>query len=245
MKRQYPERQAVARAAQRLPRLLPYMLLTASLLSGCAMGGGSGDGKVIDFVSKEPIPQAAVELTCYVPKRWHGSDKKILRTESAADGSYHFDRTGWKNCSFFFARAVKAGYGLDSMTETLTHLDLETSRRFPKIVYLIKESDQRMVLLERLTDFMPSDPPVAGPHAPFDFWYVYAKFIASKRIASTPKMVIGVREHYCARLQAGWDVLSEQQRAALHSDDQSKADGTLISLRADSYAKEVRPYCSG
>lgn len=243
MTRHYFERQAVARGTQHLLCLLP--LLTASLLSSCATGPGSGDGKVIDFVSKEPIPQAAVELTCTLPKRWHGSDKKILKTESASDGSYHFDRAGLENCDFFFANAVKAGYGLDHMTEALTNPGPETARQIPKIVYLIKKSDQPMVLLERLADFMPVDPPVAGPAAPSAFGAVYKQFIASRGIAATPAMAVWIRAHYCARLQAGWDVLSDRQRAELRSDHTSQVDWAPIALRPDSFAKEVRPYCSG
>lgn len=161
------------------------------------------------------------------------------------NGSYHFDPTGLQDCDFFFARAVKAGYGLDYMTDSLTNPGPETSRRIPKIVYLIKERDQPMVLLERLSDFMPVGPFVAGPYAPGVFSDVYMKFIASKRIAATPKMASWVREHYCARLQAGWDVLSGQQRTRLQYDGSSKVDWSPITLRSDSYEREVRPYCGG
>jgi hypothetical protein len=206
-------------------------------------GPGSGDGKVIDFVSKEPIPQAAVTLTCTVPRMVHGSDKKIRETVSAADGSYHFDPSGLHDCDFFFARAVKAGYGLDSMTDSLTNPGPDTSRQIPKIVYLIKESDQPMVLLERLADYTPVAPFVAGPNATYYFYVLYKSFTASRRIAATPKMDAWVREHYCARLNASWRVLSDQQRVGLKEDGHSPIDGSPISMRPDSYEKDVRPYC--
>jgi hypothetical protein len=244
MRRCRPAGRTPARAAMRLPRLLLCTLLAAGLLSGCRWVG-TGDGKVIDFVSKEPIPLAAVELTCTVPRHWHGSDEKKLRTESAADGSYHFDTSGLHDCDFFFARAFKAGYGLDHMTDTLTNPGPETSRRIPKIVYLIKESDQPMVLLERLSDYMPAAPLVAGSNAPGLFYDFYMKFVASKRIATTPQMEAWVREHYCARLKTAWGLLSDRQRAGLNYDDRSKADWSPISLRPDAYEREVRPYCGG
>jgi hypothetical protein len=225
--------------------LLTFALLTACLSSGCRTSIGSRDGKVIDFVSKEGIPQAAVTLTCTVPKIAHGSDKKIRETISAADGSYHFDPTGLNDCDFFFARANKAGYGLDHMTDALTNPGPDSSRQIPKIVYLIKESDQPMVLLQRLTDFLSLDPPAAGPYAPNHFFEIYKRFISSRKIARTSKTDMWLREFYCARLNASWQVLTDEQRAALKVNDNSEIDGSPISLRPDSYEKEVRPYCGG
>jgi hypothetical protein len=65
----------------------------------------------------------------------------------------------------------------------------------------------------------------------------------SKRVAGTPELADWVRSHYCARLQAAWKVLTDGQRTALKFDDHGGLDGSTISLRADSYEKEVRPYC--
>jgi hypothetical protein len=243
MKQYESARRTAASASSGLSRLLPCTLLAASLSSGCATQIGSGDGKVIDYVSNEPIPAAAVTLTCSVPRMVHGSDKKILETVSAADGSYHFDPSGLRNCDYFSARAVKEGYGLDSMTDSLTKSGgLDSMSRIPKAVYLIKESDQPMVLLERLADYTPVEPFAAGPNASYYFYLLYKSFIASRRIAATPKMDAWVREHYCARLNASWRVLSDQQRF-LREDGHSPIDGSPISLRPDSYEKDVRPYC--
>jgi len=125
------------------PHRLACALLTAALFSGCSILN-SGDGKVIDYVSREPVPHAAVELSCSVPRRGHGHDTKILRTESGPDGSFHFDSKDIGDCTFFDARGIKDGYGLDHMTDVLTRPDLENYSRVQKFVYLIKENDGMM-----------------------------------------------------------------------------------------------------
>jgi hypothetical protein len=228
------------------PHRLACALLTAALFSGCSILN-SGDGKVIDYVSREPVPHAAVELSCSVPRRGHGHDTKILRTESGPDGSFHFDSKDIGDCTFFDARGIKDGYGLDHMTDVLTRPDLENYSRVQKFVYLIKESDQPMVLLENLTQFMPVVTYLPSPSAPSDFAWVFGRFISSKSIATTPAMVNWVREHYCARLQTAWSVLTDQQRAEINIDgDGSFAAGMFAPVRVlpGSYDKEVRPYCS-
>jgi len=242
-------RTKVAQTALRFPHRFSCALLTVTLFSGCSiLSANSGDGKVIDFVSREPIYHAAVELSCSIPRRGHGHDTKILRSESGPDGSFHFDPKDLKDCTFFSARAIKDGYGLDHMTDVLTRPDWENYSRMQKFVYLIKDSDQPMVLLENLsTQFMPAGPHVPGPQAPGDFAWVFARFIASKSIATTPAMVSWVREHYCARLQTAWSVLTDQQRAAMDIDGAGALDaGMFPSVRVlpDSYEKEARPYCS-
>lgn len=237
------KRSVLAKTATSDVRSLVCALAMACLSSGCSSPIGSGDGKVIDFVSKETIPQATVTLTCTVPKLVHGSDKIVLKTESAADGSYRFDPAGLRGCDFFFARALKPGYGLDHMTNALTNPGPDTSRQIPNIVYLIKERDQPMVLLERLAERVPLGSAKVGPFAPAEFSSVYMLFISSKRIATSPALADWVREKYCARLQAGWDVLTEEQRAGLRYDDSSSIDWSPISLRSDSYKEEVQPSC--
>jgi hypothetical protein len=112
-----------------------------------------------------------------------------------------------------------------------------------KFVYLIKKSDQPMVLLESLSQFMPAITYVPGPHAPGDFAWVFERFLASKSIATTPAMVNWVREHYCARLLTAWSLLTDQQRAEMNYSVGSEFVGPAKAL-PDSYEKEVRPYCS-
>jgi hypothetical protein len=224
-------------------KALSCTLLTASLLSACATDIGSGDGKVIDYVSREPIPGAAVQLTCTVPRLAHGSDKIVLNTESGPDGSFHFDPTGLHGCDYFFARAVKPGYGLDGMTDSLTRSTPDSGRRIPKAVFLIKESDQPKALLERLSDFMPVGPLTAGPYLVSDFYGAYKRLMSSRRIATTPELAAWVRERYCTRLATGWAVMSAQQRAGLKEDGNSPLDGSPISLRPESFERDVRPYC--
>lgn len=221
------------------------MLLT-SVLAACASRAGSGDGRVIDFVTKEPIPHASVKLTCSIDKQWHGSMTEVFSAESRSpDGGYHFDpvKLGLERCDFFFADAAKAGYGLDRMTAALTAPDAADARTMPKIVYLVKNSDLPLIQLRHIAGWIPLDPPAAGPHAGNEFSRLYSKFIESTRLATTPELAAWVRARYCEPLRSSYALVSETQRSRLNVG--YVTDGLPIAVHPDSYATQVVPYCDG
>jgi hypothetical protein len=223
-----------------------FLLLT-SLLAGCAARAGSGDGRVIDFVTNEPIPNATVELTCSKVRQWHGSISTTFTVESRSpDGSFHFDpgQPGLGRCDVFFARAVKAGYSLDNMTAALTSPNAAIAATMPKIVYLVKDSDLPMVQLRHVAGWIPAKAPTAGPNAAAEFGWLYSKFVESKRLAVTPELAAWVSDRYCKPLRSAYAMVSEPQRSRLDT-NYFAASGTPIAVRPDSYAAEVVPYCGG
>jgi hypothetical protein len=221
------------------------LILLTNLLAGCASRAGSGDGRVIDFVTNEPIPSATVELSCSMAERVHGSITEKFTVESRSpDGAYHFDpvKLGLGRCDFFFARAVKPGYSLDAMTAALTSPNAAVASTMPKIVYLVKDSDLRMVQLRHVAGWIPAKAPAAGPDAPAEFGWLYSKFLESKRLATTPALAAWVRERYCGPLRSAYAVVSEPQRSRLDN-HYLDAGGMPIALGPDSYAAQVAPYC--
>lgn len=211
------------------------VLAAASILGvGCGVRPGSGHGKVIDAVSKQPVPNAQVTVICYVASSWHGVKGIEYTTNSTApDGAYFIDPANFRDCADIFGFAKKPGYVPNDMSLS----QVSENKGIPEIIYVMNESDVPRLQLNASWRDVSAVPLEAGPQALGHFVRVYRAFKESQRIAVNPDQTKWVRDQYCLRLRDMFALLSAAQRAELDHEWGFRAG-------ADDYRTQVLPYCA-
>lgn len=164
---------------------------------------------------------------------------------TAADGRYTFPRLDKLGCAVITFGGEKVGY---SGSEAGT---LVGPLQIPAVVYLIKTSDRVLFDLQHL---VPSTGRTImqkeGSFAPDpygEYQDVYQSFYKAKCIATAPREVAFVREHFCDRLISLYARLSGDQRSSLANYDTPSFSYADKYYRGGSYAghaSELLPYCA-
>lgn len=221
-------------------------LLVISLSVGCqTIPVGTGHGRVIDAVSKAPVPDATVKVSCGTPKPWHGHNwAEYTANSSAPDGAFYIDveRTDLRRCNYIFVDAFKDGYVPNDFRLTL----IGGEAGLGQIVYVINKSDLPMLNLGALLREVP-----VSHHTPVDtgflrnpdaaVWYfgrLYKSFAQSRVIADNPALEAWVRKHHCSRLREAYALLSESERGKL---DMNLGDE--IHMTSRTYKDSIVPFC--
>ena len=204
--------------------------------TGCYPRPGSGHGRVLDALSRQPVPGATVKVTCATYEFFHRSYTETRTAMSRApDGAFFVDPVDFRRCGDIWANAAKPGYAPNNTS--LSNVSEELNR-IPEIVYLIDDRDVPMLTLRSIEREIPLYEFQAGPDALRHFTGTYVSFMKSREIAGTPELDAWVRAHYCERLRATDALLSDAERASLDPRHTVGYPG------ADSYQKDVLPYCS-
>jgi hypothetical protein len=220
----------------------------AAMIAICGAGCSpveAESGQALDWATKEPVAGAEITLDCSRDPWFSGHSHVHLRTVTRmtdADGRYSFgvfDRIG---CSLTTYIVKKAGYdGYFPSPPTF-------GRAFPKIEYVIKTSDRVFFELQDLTP----DPSVRtyvaatgaestlGNYTPW-----YEGFFKAKRMATTPREIAYVHEHFCAELASRYAKLSDEDKESLkHYGVTYHYGGKQDHGMLSGYDTEVVPYCA-
>jgi len=205
-------------------------------------------GRALDWATHEPIADARMILECYRNPLFQLEGTVHLRTVvqvTDADGRYTFSRLDSLGCAVITFGGKKVGYsGSDAGT-------LVGPLQIPAVVYLIKTSDQVLFDLQHLVPStgrmsMQKDGSfVPDPYG--EYQDVYNSFYKAKRIATTPREVSFVHEHFCERLMSLYPRLSDDQKSSLAKYDTPGFSYAGKYYRGGSYAghaSEVVPYCA-
>jgi hypothetical protein len=223
--------------------------LVAMIAIGCAGCSPvqADSGQAIDWATKEPIAGAEVTLDCSRDPWFSGHSHVHLRTVTRitdAEGRYSFGLLDRIGCTLTMFSVRKAGYDGHFPSPALPAF----GNAVPKNEIVIKTSDQVFFDLQHLT----SDPSVRaydaatgaesaiGSYAPW-----YEGFFKAKRMATTPREIAYVHEHFCAELASRYAKLSDADKERLTHygvtyNYRGKQDHGMLS----GYAVEVVPYCS-
>jgi hypothetical protein len=224
-------------------RLNAMGLVAAGIVSSCSANADSG--RALDWATNEPVAGAEITLDCSRDPWFSGHSHVHLRTVTRmtdADGRYSFgvfDRIG---CSLTTYIVKKAGYdGYFPSPPTF-------GRDFPKIIYVIKTSDRVLFDLQDLTPNPSVRTYVAATGAEsalgnYTPWY--EGFFKAKRMATTPREIAYVHEHFCAELASRYAKLSDEDKESLkHYGVTYHYGGKQDHGMLSGYAAEVVPYCS-
>jgi hypothetical protein len=206
----------------------------AVLAAGCGVRPGSGHGRVLEALSKRPIPGAQVTVICQVASSWHGTTGIAHTATTAPDGSYFVDPFHFRRCADIHGFARKPGYVPNDVSVTGVSSD---GKGIPAIIYVMNEPGAPQLQLEDVWHDTPVIPLQPGEAALGEFTRVYRAFSEFRRIANSPALAAWVRGRYCRRLHDTFAILSPAQRAALAHEEGFRAG-------AEDYASEVLPYCT-
>lgn len=194
--------------------LLGALAASAGCL-GADPSGIGGSGEVLDWSTHQPVAGARVVLTCLRPHWLQPEGEVIVRTvprTTDAAGRYSFSRADQAGCARIVVGAAKQGYATDFTGPSLFNGRITAGD--PNIHYLVKDSDAVWAELQRIT---PA--PGAGLTDPdgrtsmsgtYMLWF--SPFVEARRIASTPRELAFVHEHYCAKLRGLYARLTETDR---------------------------------
>lgn len=200
-------------------------------MCGCTtFFGMSVDGKVLNFVTKEPESTVQLTLKCKRSKFIHGSELvREVQTISGLDGSYHFDADQTRGCDWTVVDAYKPGFADVGKTGLMVKT-AQSDRYVPKYVYVIADTD---LSLEQIKNLFAA---TEGR----EFEDFFPKFLESKKTAKSPKDFQWIREHYCGKLEQLFADLSEEKKEKYR-----KPSVNAYRLWAwESYEKDVVDFCA-
>jgi hypothetical protein len=222
----------------------------AAMIAICGAGfcslAEAESGQALDWATKEPVAGAEITLDCSRDPWFSGHSHVHLRTVTRvtdADGRYSFgvfDRIGCTLTSYVVKKAGYDGYFPSPPPATF-------GRAFPKIEYVIKTSDRVFFDLQDLTPNPSVRTYVAATGAEsaignYTPWY--EGFFKAKRMATTPREIAYVHEHFCAELASRYAKLSDEDKESLtHYGVTYHYGGKLEHGMLSGYAAEVVPYC--
>ena len=204
-------------------------------------------GRALDWATHEPIAGARMILECYRYPLFQPESMVHLRTVvqvTDADGRYTFSRLDKLGCAVITFGGERVGYSGSDAGILVGPLQI------PALEYLIKTSDQVLFDLQHLVPstgrmMMQKDSSfVPDPYG--EYQDVYQSFYKAKRIATTPREVAFVHEHFCDRLMSLYPRLTDDQKSSLAKDDTPSFNYANKFYRGGSYAghaSEVVPYC--
>ena len=230
-----------------------YSIITAAAVTLVGLSlfltARAESGRALDWATHEPIAGARMILDCYRnPLLFQLEGTVHLRTVvqvTDADGRYTFSRLDKLGCAVISFGGEKVGY---SGSEAGT---LVEPLQIPAVVYLIKTSDRVLFDLQHLvpstgrTSMQKDGSFVSDPYG--EYQDVYQSFYNAKRIATAPREVAFVHEHFCDRLLSLYPHLSSEQRSSLAKYDTPGFSYDDKYYRGGSYAghaSEVVPYCA-
>jgi hypothetical protein len=213
---------------------LATLAVVALLGTGCGVRPGSGHGRVLEALSKRPVPGAQVTVICEVASSWHGTTGIEHTAVTAPDGTYFIDPIDFRSCADIHGFARKPGYvPNDSFVTGVSSGD----KGIPAIIYVMTEPGAAQWQLDAIWRDTPVIPLQPGSTALGQFARLYRAFSESRRTANSPELAAWVRGRYCPLLRDTFALLSPAQRAALAHEEGFHAG-------ADDYATEVLPYCT-
>jgi len=205
-------------------------------------------GRALDWATHEPIAGARMNLECYRNPLFQLEGTVHLRTVvqvTDAYGRYTFSRLDMLGCAVITFGGEKVGYSGSDAGALVGPLQI------PTIVYLIKTSDRVLFDLQHLVpsagrmSMQKDGRLVPDPYA--EYQDVYQSFYKAKRIATAPREVAFVHEHFCDRLMSLYPRLSDDQKSSLAKYDTPGFSYADKYYRGGSYAghaSEVVPYCA-
>ena len=228
----------IAAAAVTLVGLSPFLTARAE------------SGRALDWATHEPISGARMILDCYRnPLLFQLEGTVHLRTVvqvTDRDGQYTFSPLDKLGCAVITFGGEKVGYSGSESGILVEPLQI------PALVYLIKTSDRVLFDLQHLvpstgrTSMQKDGSFVPDPYG--EYQDVYQAFYKAKRIATAPREIAFVHEHFCDRLLSLYSRLSDEQRSSLAKYDTPGFSYADKYYRGGSYAghaSEVVPYCAG
>jgi hypothetical protein len=203
-------------------------------------------GQTLDWYTREPIAGVELTLDCegmpFFQPEGHRHIRTVSRRSDSA-GRYSFPVTDRIGCQEITLYARKDGYG----TWFPSPEDAVAGRSIPGVTYLVKTSDTVWYELERYT---PSPTPgIRGLDGSIAWLYVYTEwfeaFFKMKRIATTPREVAFVNEHYCTQLRTLYTRLTDAEKASTATSPvEYNFGGKHESASGMDFAAEVGGYCS-
>ena len=215
----------------------------AALLGMCTHAGGSG--VALDWATNKPVPGAKISFQCWGDTRSSLEGHVYLRTVARTtdlQGRYSFSSSDLSGCTMVMFSGEKDGYGGAVPGENLDPMAV----KIPAEEYLIKTEDRVWYQLKIITPNPQAHTTTNGIHNVFaDYQYWLTAFFQAKRIASTPREIEFVREHYCPNLATLYSGLSEAE--------ETKVAKQIVSFQFEAqsahgalgrYETEVVPYCA-
>ncbi|MGO9931446.1 MAG: hypothetical protein ACLPV8_06500 [Steroidobacteraceae bacterium] len=220
-----------------------------AMIAICGAGCSPADaesGQALDWTTKAPIAGAEITLDCYRDPWFSGHGHVHLRTVTHitdADGRYSFgifDRIG---CTLTTFIVKKAGYDGAFPSPPLPTF----GNAVPKNEIVIKASDRVFFDLQQLVPDASVRTYVAATGAEsamgnYTPWF--EAFFKAKRMATTPREIAYVHEHFCAELVSRYVKLSDEDKESLkHYGVTYNYGGKQDHGMLSGYAAEVVPYC--
>lgn len=208
------------RPMNRLDGWMPVLglLLPGGLLVGCL--DGSPVGVVHEIRSQQPVAGAKVELDC---RKYELHGTSLVRTVSQVTdgrGRYRFNRSDVDDCDVILARVSKSDFvDAAQIPNSAIQVPFVESGQVPSHVYLARSADVSRLQLEGLLQqsdaIQIGSVPKGSEAAAHALAYetVGKSLSRSLKIATTREEIAWVREHYCRRLEARWNALTESERA--------------------------------
>jgi hypothetical protein len=177
-----------------------------------------GRGVLRDWISKNPITGAELELECKKAKL-HGSyTARVARTITGPGGGYAFPFSATYDCSHVFIRPRKDGF---TDTNAIAYHpaqfpDEQVSAIIPREIWMVPTDRAPWLTLEGLLEH--SNDRTSAPtvdRARSEYSRVTDDLLISSRSAKTPQQHAWVREHYCTRTERLWAALGEEGKKQL------------------------------
>lgn len=229
-------------------RTIRFAILFAAFATsaGCFGATPRGSGQVLDWSTHQPVAGARVMLTCLRPHWLQPEGEVIVRTVSRttdATGRYSFSAADLSGCARVVVAVGKLGYATDF--NGATQFNGRITIGDPNIHYLVNDSDEVWAELQRITPAATAvvNNPDGTVSTSGSYMSLFTPFFEAKRIATTPREVAFVHEHYCAKLQSLHARLTQadEERIARFEVTYSFR-GRFESARTMDYA-EVATYC--
>jgi hypothetical protein len=173
-----------------------------------------GTGKIVDFYTRTPLPNATLLIDCRKSGVIHGSTSaRVLRVTSDNTGAYSASfRQTW-DCDYVSVSAETDGYQQRASLDT-NAFSHGISKSVPKVVYLIGDNDGARLILEQI--WHQTSPYRSLPQEPLDAYrQLFIAFNKSRNIATSKGEADWVADRYCALLESAHSELSAEQMAAL------------------------------
>lgn len=228
-------------SAARSLRAAAALVFLGFVVAGCIE---SGQGRVIDSETGQPIADAHVRFECQVGvniESWRTID--VLEAVTDQNGVYRFNRSDTWKCDSGVLSANKAGYESLSENELIWHTvggytfqlapAAEATLRRLKILYRATIKDEKNAKTY----------PFSSPGA--EYQSMYLRFMQSRSIAKTPAENAFVVQNYCPRLAALHANLSPAELEQLvNKEEWVRLPSTALRVRFDHEANVVA-YCAG
>jgi hypothetical protein len=225
---------------------LQILVLTALVVgAGESHAARAQSGLALDWATHAPIAGARITLDCerdpWFQPEGHVHLRTVTRITDAA-GRYSFSFLDRLGCSVIYVHGDKDGFS-GSMPSGADEL---AGRSVPTIAYLVKTSDRVWLELQSITPGPSMQ--VRNPDGSESLTGLYIAwfqpFFKAKRIATTPREVAFVHEHYCAKLLGLYAALTDADNAHVaRLAVEETYGGKYLSAKSIDHAAEVLPYC--